>query len=523
MFIFMSKTKTEKTQFYFENKTPIDEGSIPYKKGNSWYVKIVDDEIPVFTLAALSHRRLKYANGVQVALDARLVQDNGRSYVIDPDTQTRVEVLTAAALNSSRYRRAKNKTTDTDDIASSPEGVDESVSSRSSAVAGISDKYQQERGLRLPKQVSAYDVGDDILSRFSSRLELIKLNARMLVEHDPPLATLPIEMHEGDLNIRLQLCTHNPSLRQDDKFIFIFSGRKEQAYIPQSMPGDERLRVVLVGPREDYEQLKDALQPGIDFLVIDELVSPTHGHFEKLGLLTCRRIAAFYCALHLQKQRGINHALMLDDNIRSIHVQDEGIASWDGLFDALAPKADEKQSLSVSLATLSNQGIRDVRPGELGSKFYLFDLKKLRAVLGDNEAQWLLPFPPQASSNFWGEDYYFQLMFEALGASASLKGYEVLEPAQYGIRRASLPSLCRTVVKTADTWCEARMETLFGAGLARLDAKSFSLINHMLDSFKKIIQDYVALHRARLQHSRTKDLMIAHAWANKVTHHPETR
>ena len=120
--------------------------------------------------------------------------------------------------------------------------------------------------------------------------------------------------------VRMRLLTERPMFTAADKVIFIFAGRKEGAFLPfLSNRGLSDVRVILVIPETDVDALSGYVQSGIDLLVVERLVSATHGEYEQLGLINSRRLAAFHCAMMLQREYHIPHALMADDNLHAIH------------------------------------------------------------------------------------------------------------------------------------------------------------------------------------------------------------
>ncbi len=80
------------------------------------------------------------------------------------------------------------------------------------------------------------------------------------------------------------------------------------------------LRVILIITRTEFEKFQYFINAGYDVLVVDELVSPTHGTYEQLDQIDNRRLAAFICALFLKQRYHVTFALIMDDNLQNLFV-----------------------------------------------------------------------------------------------------------------------------------------------------------------------------------------------------------
>ena len=396
-------------------------------------------------------------------------------------------------------------------------------------VAGISAKYLTGRVARLPKPESSMVVAPEVVaSQFSTILDFITLQNTphsILSPHD--ITEVSYYLSGTDNTVAsMALYTTKPTITGQDRPIFVFAGRKEKALIPQlACRESSTIRIILVAPRGDFDELKKYIQPGIDLLIIEELVSATHGHYDNLGLPNSRRIAAFICAMLFKQEYAVPYAIMADDNLQSIlfNAQSESDAIWAGCFDAMTRELHYKNAASVSVSTVANYGVRHNRDGELGSKLFMFDLGRLHSQLGTDVAHCYLPFFPSSANTLWGEDYYFQLMFEEIFVLDCL-GYCVLPQDQYGITRASLPGLCRTVLKPAEALCQPDIHTLFFPhGEAQFDRLqqgiNFNLkqcTERSIAALQHVVTTNVNCHEWNFKVSQEKSLMAAHAWANKL-------
>ena len=494
------------------------------QQGRNYFVTTDTGEVQVFTANALSKQRLKFENGREVPAEL-VVRKQGSKYFVTTDTGE-VQVFTTATLSHRRLKFAEGREVPAAPIAHEQEGLTidflESTFSVDTPRAGISQKYLGTRAAPLPQRDSTTSSVRSMPG--SARLLFIPLHEGQAPLHPLRIASLPFNV-EGRTNIQMTLHTSNPHLTSQDKPIFIFVGRQKNAYIPCiEERSQSNVRVILVGPKGDFEALKGYIQPGVDFLVIERLSSATHGTYEHLGLLNARRIAAFSCALLLKQRYHIPHAIMSDDNLQSIYfLSEQGVDStWEACFSELALQLNKEPSVCVSVATLSPHVERSKRAGLLGSKIYMFDLERLHGPLGHEESLWFLPFFPANANAFWGEDYYFQLMFQAM-FSGQCKGYRILPPENYGIQRASLPALCKKVVRTADALCKTSIDELFpdneSIQLEQLQKPGFTprqYIEQSVATLRAIIHDNIEIYQALLNRSRYTSLMLAHAWANRL-------
>jgi hypothetical protein len=336
------------------------------------------------------------------------------------------------------------------------------------------------------------------------------------------------------LNVKMHLYTQRPPI-DTDKPIFIFAGRGADAYIPDINPQSEnnQIRPILVITTKQFETLRNKVTSGVDLLVVEALQSPTHQEYLELGLLNSRRIAAFICAMYLNECFKIPHAIMSDDNIRAVYlnpqINSSEVSNWHSFFNEMTNQLVLADSVCVSLATISTNQLRKNREGELGSKIFMFDLNQLNEKLQHDMLQYFVPFYPAIANNFWGEDYYFQLMFAHLFSDRGV-GYKVLPSEQYGIVRATKSqNICQSVMKPVEALVAKRLTTL-------LSKKSILLLNEMhyhenksalfiigctlkelQDSVVRSMEIYKKIHIS----FENTDLMLRHAKANSIPYAPK--
>lgn len=362
---------------------------------------------------------------------------------------------------------------------------------------------------------STLGAGKLTRAHFASHLEFVQLKELGCYNQcDDSLMQCPIELLDDKTRVRMTLHTYKSDISASDQPVFIFSGRKASAYIPNVGAEDSNIRTILVGTASDLGLLADYLRPGLDFLCIEELSTVSHGHYEQLGLLNSRRISAFLCALYFKEHYNIPYALMGDDNLEALHIR-TGDYSWSSGFNALVGELGKANSVCVSLPTVATSGIRRPRDNELGSKLFMYDLERLHGKLGAVFSHGFMPFFPNNGNALWGEDYFFQIMFAVLFAKDHVRGFHVLDSEQYGISRAPLASLCKKVVKTAGSLCDTTPKDLFGGGYEALQDFRLS-IDDGLKKLATLIAENMEAYRRQLSVYEDTDLMLAHTQANGV-------
>ena len=404
-------------------------------------------------------------------------------------------------------------------------GLDESETNKTpeefnhpTPLAGITQKYIA----RLPRlPIPAHHVTTLPTAQFNHQLTLVELNHYVPQKMIEP-TLLPIQFTDGDnLDVNLSLYTCNPQIELLDKVLFIFAGRKKHAFIP---PLDANIRTILVIPEVDFEEIKSTLQPGVDCLVIHKLCSPSHGHYENTAIINSRRIAAFIAAMHFRNKYHIPYALMADDNLESLHfISDQPAASWEDFVDILSKQFVEHTTVCISLATISNNRIRREQHGELGCKLFLFDINVMYQKLGNNPAHWFVPFFPSKANGFWGQDYYFQIVFHELFKTNQRHGYHILNSQKFGLKRNSASALTRHVAQRVTMLCETSFHTLFTenqiAFLHSIPAAD-KQIPHCIDAailcFQKIIHNNIEIYQKKLSAIHKTSLIAVHAHANGI-------
>ena len=397
------------------------------------------------------------------------------------------------------------------------------------ANVGVDPKYLGGRAARLPQAKYHNPERGDVRQSFKHTLSLKQLKSKARASMDDDLAYVPLLC--GSL-VGMYLYTYNENIKATDKVIFIFAGRNENAFIPDIPKSDDsNIRIILVGPSDDYESMQSYLEPGIDYLVIDHLESSTHGLYEKPGLLNSRRIAAFIASMLFKERYGILYAMMVDDNLQTVYFNStEETVTWDDYFNLVQKELNHPEkgsSVCVSVPTCSALRIRETRDAEMGCKLYMFHLdllyKKLKPLKTDEAPiPWFLPFFPAKANAFYGEDSYFQLMFQALFAPDGIKGYRVVDSSQFGLSRAQIGSLCNQFTDKVSALCEVNDCDLFedkafdelGHLIIYEEVSARVLISKVIQQLSVCMTDNLIRYQNELKISKTAHLMKLHAAAN---------
>ncbi len=307
--------------------------------------------------------------------------------------------------------------------------------------------------------------------------------------------------------------------------IFVFCGRGMDAYIPKEFKQiedpEENLRIILVGTRAQYKELQYHLGDGVDFLAVERLVSKTHGDYaDKLGLINTRRLAAMIFAMKL----GVPYAFFFDDNIENVRFQSAGAAksTWTDFCNRAILALQQMGTACASIPTETARGLRKEKPGELGSKLFIFNLSKIVEILGPEISNlWFIPFLSSSSCNLWGEDYYFQLLLAAMFSRVS-SGFRILPSDQWGITRTPQPPICVKTVKTATVWekePEILFNEMFPSGLEHLNElnpNASTWVNWAIKELHRIVLENRLAREEHIRRAAEASLMSAHAQANNV-------
>ncbi|WP_078061540.1 DEAD/DEAH box helicase [Legionella saoudiensis] len=279
---------------------------------------------------------------------------------------------------------------------------------------------------------------------------------------------------------------------------FICAGRKANALVPLPSQG----RCALICTEEELDEIIPHLSEHHDILVIDMIDSNYNGLYTQLNSITARRIAAFLFAFHF----ALDEFIMLDDNIEKISLKSDisPISSWDDVFGYLKEQLGQNASLSV--ATMNG---RRKKPGELGSKFFMVNMKLIRELLQDEE-QLIVLFPHALQADKWGEDYYFQIFLHYLFEKINIPGYSIMPLEDIGLLRSKKNrNFFAMSGKKAELFAEHDQLDSIPKELAQI-------LNCTVKKLNQIINDNYKQHAALDKFLEDTDLLGFHSLANAV-------
>ena len=375
--------------------------------------------------------------------------------------------------------------------------------------AGIAHKYLPMPNTQLPFNRKRKKAGPDLLPAIAFRqLNTFKEEKSQRVKTD-----ICITNDEKTLAIQFSFLSITPFITKNDRCSFIMLGRGLDGFVPPKTSTDTR--IILVVTQEQAASLQDKISKDYDLLVIEKLASPTHGEFDKLGLLTARRLAALIFAHYC----GMTTCLMLDDNIQSLHYKstDPTSINYDTLFDAMEKELSTStgNSLSVSIKTTSHKPLKTLnKEGALGCKAFMLHMVFITTILQKPEDIFIL-FPPAQCAAWWGEDYYLQIILEIIGLDTlNQYGYRVLDEKDYALKRSQThKNICAAVVDKVSVITEIDLESI----VQKLDSKKLNYIKKTQERLRKIIEKNIEIRRALEEKFQEKDLVLEHAKTMGIT------
>ncbi|HRD71387.1 MAG TPA: DEAD/DEAH box helicase family protein, partial [Legionella sp.] len=363
-------------------------------------------------------------------------------------------------------------------------------------VAGIANKYLFGATSALPQKVSELPNKDNEKSAVS--ICSLKQGTRSVQTK----RIHRFEIDESGFGATFYSANTSISALKAKKVTFVCAGRKNNAWVPTPKEG----AVIWVLTPTEYQEVKDFIPENQSALVIHKLEHDILGEFEQLGLITSRRLAIFLFAYHCD----LNNFMMIDDNIEKLLLKDNAQyaeCNWDKIYETVNSLKNNKVCVSVATEIAQH---KTVRLGQLGSKVFFINMAMIKQKLPSLGDMFLL-LPSACDTGLWGEDYYFQMMLEALFPK---QGYQILPKEKITLVRSknnrnvfltSVQNDCKTAI-----------------------AKSFSLPGFMeeilypqrkvvVQQLNKIIRDNVERARKQRDELERVDLLSVHAKANQVT------
>lgn len=435
-------------------------------------------------------------NSLSVSKNIHLFSALDRFGRYNPIYQEMLEIVKAQKANELAVNTIQ---TTASSSTTAPVNESSSSSSSSSVVpfdpkhSSISSKYMggslpvlPSRGLPAPQKRREY----------SQQLALRKLDS--LLCDDGVLQEQRIENE----HFAVRFYSDNEPITPDDKVIFIFAARKKEAFIPDTA----QARIVLVMTESEYHEVSASLPAGVAVIVLDRLISETHGDFnEGLQLLTSRRIAVFLLAHYWN----LSDFMMMDDNITGLKLNTE-----DDVFDFAQVYDLLKNAMgSAAVISMETDSHRNSKPSQLGSKLFVIDMSKIAQKFKDGSDLFGL-FPPAREFRFCAEDYYMQLVVHHAGiAPEGELAYRLFSKEHAALnrdRKRHTVNACKNAQVRAQE---------FSLPSSYLDEVSnpwlFSCLNNAVTMLNKIIKSNRNLYEYNARLCATTDLSRAHA---KVHH-----
>lgn len=218
----------------------------------------------------------------------------------------------------------------------------------------------------------------------------------------------PITGSQSSITLYSHLKTEPSS---SDTVTFIFAGRKGRAMLPDTKNLGVDQRIVMVLSRDEFQLLNQWQYPvPIEFLVIDSLLSKTHGHYENTGSIQARRLAAFLVSWHWQ----LKECLYLDDNIETFKFLNDGTSpafSWRDASSILQKERLSRGAIISGLQTLTAKPF--FAKQDYCYKIFSMDFSQIKTLLMMDEEDdvFVLGYPAAYALNCM-EDYYFQMVID---------------------------------------------------------------------------------------------------------------
>jgi superfamily II DNA or RNA helicase len=332
---------------------------------------------------------------------------------------------------------------------------------------GVAHKYQTHGALpKLPHPTT----GEEKKIIYTNKIPFFTLFDK---NTKTQTAITPKDAHLIDVDgFNATLLSTKGQLTPDEQIIFIFAGRKENALLPRS----KLTRCVLVLTVDEYQELENKIPSNVDVLVLENITSASHGCFDRLHLLTARRVGVFLTAHHLQ----LNHFLMIDDNIKHVQFQSNNVSDGTDQFYALL-KQQVKDKGCVNVSTLS---YKEKREGELGSKLFFVNMELIRQKLPLLKDMFLL-FPGADETLKPLEDYYFQTFLHVM--LHPLIGYQILDKELTTlIRSRAHLNACKSSGMLASNFEGPKQTEIFNAEQQDWLKQTLNIINRIIsDNAKK--------------------------------------
>ncbi|MCS5708938.1 DEAD/DEAH box helicase family protein [Candidatus Berkiella cookevillensis] len=380
--------------------------------------------------------------------------------------------------------------------------------------AGISNKYlrpENRATLSMPKNISL-----NLASRSAIQQKSIvqNISLEMLSKQAKLIQQTHQMIYIQNKNCKIRFYSMNPVVKKDEPCVFIMAGRKENAYFS---PPQKGIRTILVLSEKDLKEMAHPIPASLDYLVIEELMSASHGVFKEeiLGMLVARRITAFMFSHHFN----LNYCIVCDDNI-STFLLNEQIENLDSKVFYQKLISHLNKNLCLSLQTISNKplSVETKLNVALGSKIFAYNMSKLKEIFNDSESLFYL-FPPANCVKWWGEDYFMQYMLNEVAYRIDgVPGILVLSKNDFGglERCTQHKNACKKAISTAEDYIEKTSAFLQGINFERVQESFRENIKNSITHMCNLVNDRVYANKEKQRRLLQLNLENIHAVANNI-------
>lgn len=364
--------------------------------------------------------------------------------------------------------------------------------------AGIDPKYLEKASFRSFSPIR----------KKSQRKYSYRLNFKRLIDQQPGSSKKRFKTSFQIGNSRLDF--HSKNKRgidpNKDQVTFVFAGRVKNALLP---PVSSQQRVILVLTPDEFFSIKKKLK-NYDALVIQSLKSDSHGEYKNIKLITPRRIAALMFAHYIR----LNYAIFMDDNISAVlynwsqNLKSNAIQHWENISQTLIENLKDKISTSIP-----TKGSKET-PNKLGSKIFIKNIYELRKKF-PNPSDMFLFFAPAKSSDWWGSDYYFQLMMHFSFSKSNLAGFGIAPSKTICLIRSEFNrGACKKTLKKANI--HIRENLLSNIDRSKVDTEHYQFIQKTNKEIQRIVKENIEYQRTRLEDTKYCNLIKEHANYNGI-------
>jgi|GEM_PF-1974962 len=291
--------------------------------------------------------------------------------------------------------------------------------------------------------------------------------------------------------------------------VFILAGRKERAMLP---PLSKKYNLILVITPVEFALLfqdtqeEQATLSYLQALIIDSIHRPYKSEQDDISTITSRRLAVLLTAEKL----GLEHFIMLDDNIDQVNVESE--SSFFDVYQSMLKHSQMYQQSFVSVASYSQKHKRYDQTS-LGSKCHLWNatvLKQYSDLFSLNRRSWISLMPQ--NEHYWGQVLYAQLVLRELaGTNLATSIYPCKEMVLIRSQQSRNSTQLRGVRAKPLPFTQE-----YQSFLQEIDPILYQIIERVICIFNYQVNEQIKMNQSRIDRLLTLDLEKQQAAANDV-------